>query len=109
MSETLQTQSWFDMVGEAATRMSLDLRSAIQHSTNTESRIKAFALLHLSVNTNQILASGVWGDTEESAREAALFVVKRCRNHPEDYPEWLKMTATKWGHILEATPSFNPA
>lgn len=102
MSDANVSQSWFDSVGDFLTRLTLDLRSAIQHSTDSDSRIKAFALLHMSVNASQIIASGVWGDPEEAAHEAAAYIVNKVRQHPDDYPEWVKLIASNWRVKLDS-------
>ena len=94
--------SWFDTVGDTLTRLTLDLRAAIRHATDTESRIRAFALLHMSVNASQKMASGVWGDAEDAAKEAAVYIVKECKRNPTDFPEWLRLTVDSWRARLDA-------
>lgn len=102
MEASINDFSWFDAVGDTLTRLTLDLRAAIRHATNTESRIKAFALLHMSVNASQKMASGVWGDEEEAAKEAAIYMAKACRANPGDFPEWLRITVDSWRSKLNA-------
>jgi len=101
MSATGTNQTWFDSVGDFLTRLTLDLRSAIQHSKDSDSRMKAFALLHMSINVSQILASGVWGDPEEAAHEAASYIVNKVRQYSDDYPEWVNLVASSWQTKLE--------
>jgi len=104
MTDHPDLPTWFDAVGDVLTRITLDLRSAVIYSDDNDARLRAFALVHLTRSTTEILAEAIWIGPERAGTNAAQNIIGRCRNRPEEFPEWLRLVVSGWQVRLASEP-----
>ena len=86
----------YTIASEVLTKITLDLRSAIQQASDANSRQYAFALVHLSRDLAQTLADGIWTSPQAAGQQALELVRTRIKRDPQSVPDWLRTIAPNW-------------
>lgn len=83
----------YNTAGDYLTRLTLDMRVALQHATDADTRAYAFGLVHLVRDVSETLASGIWAGTDIAGERALRILLDRATHAPATVPDWLRTLA----------------
>ena len=91
-----ESRAPYTIAGDVLTRLTLDVRAAIQAAHDSDSRVYAFAISHLARDLAAVLTQAVWTSPDEAGTAALGLLAARVRRDPENVPDWLHVVARSW-------------
>lgn len=86
----------YQVTSAALTRLTLDLRAALAHADDADSRAYAFDLAHLVRDLTDALTAGVWAGYDKAGSNALALLAHRARARPSTVPDWVRVMAAGW-------------
>ena len=98
MESTGLPNNSFNLTSRVIARLTEDMSVAIRDAHDQDSRLYAFALVHVHQETSSVLASAIWRGTEAAGVDAIGYLARTARWAPATVPSWLRVLAAGWPH-----------